>query len=49
MFFPNAQADNDTALVQMMAWGRTGGNALFEAMMAQVGEAYMRHSASAIR
>ena len=38
--------DNNTALVQLMAWRRIGDKPLSEPMMAWVGDAYMRHSAS---
>ena len=38
--------DNKPALVQIMAWHRTGGKSLLETMMAYVADAYMRYSAS---
>ena len=45
-FAPTGPIDNIPALVQIMAWRRTGDNPLFELMMAYVADAYMRHSAS---
>ena len=45
-FFPKASINNIPALVQVMAWRRTGDKPLFEPMMAQFNDAYMRHSAS---
>ena len=38
--------DNKSALVQAMAWHRTGDKPLTEPMMTQFNDAYMRHSAS---
>ena len=37
---------NIPALVQIMAWRRTGDKPLSEPMMTQFNDAYMRHSAS---
>ena len=42
-FVPNGLIDNNTALVQMMAWHRIGDKPLSEPMMAYFGDAYMRH------
>ena len=39
------QIDNNTALVQIMAWRLTGDKPLSEQMVASIGDAYMRHSA----
>ena len=44
-FVPKGQIDNILALVQIMAWHRTGDKPLSEPMMAKVAGAYMRHSA----
>ena len=38
--------NNIPALVQIMAWRRTGDKPLSETMIAQFNDAYMRHSAS---
>ena len=45
-FIPKGPIDNNTALVQMMAWHRTGDKPLSESVMVMVGDAYMRHAAS---
>ena len=45
-FVPRGPINNIPAVVQMMAWRRTGDKALSEAMMALVADAYMRYSAS---
>ena len=42
-FVPNGPIDNKSALVQVMAWRRTGDKPLPEAMMTQFTDAYMRH------
>ena len=39
---------NDSSLIQMMAWGRTGDKPLSKPMIVNAGDAYMRHSASMI-
>ena len=44
-FVPKVPIDNIPALVQIMAWRRTGDKLLSEPMMAQFNDAYMRHSA----
>ena len=46
MFVPKGPIDNDTALVQIMACRWTGDKPSSEPMMAYVGDACMRHSAS---
>ena len=46
MFVPKGQINNVTALVQIMAWRRTGDKPLSELMMTRFKDAYMRHSAS---
>ena len=46
MFVAKGQIDNNSALVQMMAWHRTGDKLLSQPMMAYVGDANMRRSAS---
>ena len=38
--------DNNAALVEIMAWRRTGNKPLSEPMMASFGDAYMSHGAS---
>ena len=38
-----ASIDNKSALVQVMAWRRTGDKPLHEPMMTQITDAYMRH------
>ena len=45
-FVPKGPIDNNTALVQIMAWRQTGAKSLSEATMAKVCNAYMRHLAS---
>ena len=45
-FVPRGPMNNISALVQIMAWRRTGDKPLFESMMAYVANAYMRHSTS---
>ena len=45
-FVPKGPINNIPALVQIMAWRRTGDKPLSEPMMAQFNDAYMRHSAS---
>ena len=45
-FVPNGPINNIPALVQIMAWRRTGDKPLSEPMMTQFNDAYMRHSAS---
>ena len=42
-FVPRSPIDNKPALVQVMAWRRTGDKPLPEPMMAQFTDAYMRH------
>ena len=42
-FVPYGPNDNTSALVQVMAWRRTGDKPLPEAMMTQFSDAYMRH------
>ena len=42
-FVPNGSIDNRVALVQVMAWHRTGDKPLPEPMLAQFNDAYMRH------
>ena len=42
-FVPNGPIDNNSALVQVMAWRRTGDKRLPEAMLIQFIDAYMRH------
>ena len=42
-FVPMSPNDNKPALVQAMAWRRTGDNPLPEPMMTQFLDAYMRH------
>ena len=41
--FPKGVTDNKTALVQVMAWRRTGDRPLPEALLVQFIDAYMRH------
>ena len=41
-FVPKGPIDNKSALVQVMAWRRTGDKPLPEAMMTQFTDAYMR-------
>ena len=45
-FVPNDPADNKSALVQLMAWHRTGDKPLPEPMTTQSRDAYMRRPAS---
>ena len=45
-FVPKGPINNIPALVQIMAWRRTGDKPLSEPMMTQFNDAYMRHSAS---
>ena len=40
---PRGPIDNKPALVQVMAWHRTGDKPLPEAMLTQFTDAYMRH------
>ena len=42
-FVPKGPIDNKSALVQVMAWCRTGNKLLPEPMMSQFTDAYMRH------
>ena len=42
-FVPRSPIDNKPALVQVMAWRRTGDKPLPEPMMTQFTDAYMRH------
>ena len=45
-FVPKGQINKIPALVQIMAWRRTGDKPLSEPMLTQFNDAYMRHSAS---
>ena len=45
-FVPKGLINNIPALVQIMAWRRTGVKPLSEPMVTQFNDAYMRHSAS---
>ena len=45
-FVPKGSINNIRALVQIMAWRRTGDKPLSEPKMTQLNDAYMRHSAS---
>ena len=45
-FVPRGQINNITALVEIMAWCRSGNEPLCQPMMAQFTYAYMRHSTS---
>ena len=45
-FVPHGPFNNIPALVQIMAWRRSGDKPLSEPMMAYIANAYMRHSAS---
>ena len=45
-FVPKGPINNIPALVQVMAWCRTGDKPLSELMMTQFNDAYMRYSAS---
>ena len=42
-FVPKDLIDNKSALVQVMAWSRTGDKPLPEPIMTQFTDAYMRH------
>ena len=42
-FIPRSPIDNTTALVQVMAWRRTGDKPLPEPSLTQITDAYMRH------
>ena len=42
-FVPKGPIDNKSALVQVMAWRRTGDKPLPEPMLTQFTDAYMRH------
>ena len=42
-FAPGSPIDNKPALVQVMAWRRTGDKPLAEPMRTQFTDAYMRH------
>ena len=42
-FIPRGPSDNNSALVQVMAWRRTGDKLLSEPMLTQFTDAYMRH------
>ena len=42
-FVPKGSIDKKTALVQVMAWRRTGDKPLPEPMLTQFTDAYMRH------
>ena len=42
-FVPRSPIDNKQALVQAMAWHRTGDKPLPELMLTQFTDAYMRH------
>ena len=42
-FVPKGLIDNKSALVQAMAWRRTGDKPLPESMLTQFTDAYMRH------
>ena len=44
-FVPKGTINNKSALVQIMAWRRTGDNPLSEPRMSLFTDAYMRHSA----
>ena len=43
-FVPKGPIDNKSALVQVMAWRRTGDKPLREPMFDEFNDAYMRHS-----
>ena len=45
-FVPKGPINNIPALVQIMAWRRTGDKPLSEPMVTQLNDAYLRHSAS---
>ena len=42
-FVPRSPLDNKPALIQVMAWRRTGDKPLPEPMLAQFPDVYMRH------
>ena len=42
-FVPRGPIDNNPALVQVMAWRRTGDKPLPELLLTQFSDAYMRH------
>ena len=42
-FVPRRLVDNKPALVQVMAWRRTGDKPLHEPMLTKLADAYMRH------
>ena len=42
-FVPKGPIDNESALVQVMAWRRTGDKPLPEPTLTQFTDAYMRH------
>ena len=42
-FVPRSPVDNKVALVQVMAWRRTGDEPLSEPMLNRFTDAYMRH------
>ena len=42
-FVPRSLIDNKPALVQVMAWRRTGDKPLSEPMLTQFADAYLRH------
>ena len=42
-FVPRSPNDNKPALIQVMAWRRTGDKLLPELMLTQITDAYMRH------
>ena len=42
-FVPRAPIDNKPALVEVMAWRRTGDKSLLEPMLTQFTDAYMPH------
>ena len=42
-FVPRSPIDNKPALVQIMAWGRSGDKPLPEPMLTQLTDAYMWH------
>ena len=42
-YVPGSPIDNKSALVQVMAWRRTGDKPLAEPMMTQLVDAYMRY------
>ena len=42
-FVPNGPIDNNPTLVQLMAWRQIGDKPLYEPMLTQFTDAYMRH------